>query len=244
VFWSQPDRALKRISVAGGAAITLYTGPIDTTPYGIDWSEHGIVFVQLSQGILRIPPNGSKAETIVPAATPLTMASAQMLPGGRAVLYSLATGDAPNRWDAGQIVVQLLGSNERKVVVEGGSDAGYVPTGHIVYTLGGTLLAVPFELDTLEVRGGPVPVIEGIRRSNYAANLPSASQFSFSATGVAAYIQGPPTISAAQNDLALIDRAGQGTRLNLTPGPYEGLRASPDGQFVAFHSNEGREAHI
>ena len=31
---------------------------------------------------------------------------------------------------------------------EGGSDARYLPTGHIVYAQGNTLLAFPFDLDT------------------------------------------------------------------------------------------------
>jgi serine/threonine-protein kinase len=243
-FWTDFDRSLKRISVAGGAAITLYTSPMETPVYGIDWSEYGIAYVPFEQGILLLPPSVGKPETIVPPATPQTIATPQMLPGGRAVMYSLATGDAPSRWDTGQVVVQILGSVERKVIIEGGGDARYVPTGHIVYALSGTLLAVPFDLDRLTVTGEPVPVIEGVRRSNYVPNVPSTAQFSFSRVGAAAYIVGPPTIANTQNDLALFDRSGKATPLRLPPGPYEGPRVSPDGRFVAFTSNERRDTNI
>ena len=40
--------------------------------------------------------------------------------------------------------MQSLKSGERKTLVNGGTDARYVPTGHIVYALGGTLLALGF----------------------------------------------------------------------------------------------------
>jgi len=37
-------------------------------------------------------------------------------------------------------------------------DVRYVPTGHLVYVQAGTLLAVPFAADRLEVTGPPRPV--------------------------------------------------------------------------------------
>ena len=72
----------------------------------------------------------------------------QVLPGEKAVLFTL--GDGTN-WDDAQIVVYSLETGERKVLIDGGRDARYVPTGHVVYVLDGTLLAVPFDVDTLEV---------------------------------------------------------------------------------------------
>ena len=47
-------------------------------------------------------------------------------------------------WDKAQVVVQSLKSRQRKILVEGGSDARYLPTGHLVYALGGSLFAVVF----------------------------------------------------------------------------------------------------
>ncbi len=72
----------------------------------------------------------------------------QMLPDGETVLFTLRTGGA---WDDAQIVTQSIETGERRVLIEGGSDARYVPTGHLVYALGETLLAVPFDLERLEV---------------------------------------------------------------------------------------------
>jgi hypothetical protein len=69
----------------------------------------------------------------------------QILPGGDALLFTLSPGSSNAAWDRAQIVIQKLSTGERKPLLEGGSDARYVPTGHIVYALGSTLLAVPFD---------------------------------------------------------------------------------------------------
>ena len=105
----------------------------------------------------------------------------QMLDRGRAVLFTLANGVNLDRWDQAQVVVQSLSSGERKVVVPGGSDARYASSGHIIYALGGNILALPFDLKKLEVKGGPVSAIEGVLRA--IGGQSGAAQLSFSANG-------------------------------------------------------------
>ena len=80
------------------------------------------------------------------------------------MLFTLATGTAPERWDKAQIVTHSLRSGERKTLVDGGSDGRYVPTGHLVYAIGGVVFARPMDVRRLEVTGGPVPIVEGVRR--------------------------------------------------------------------------------
>jgi serine/threonine-protein kinase len=165
-----------------------------------------------------------------------------MLPGGQAVLFTLATdtGRDRYRWDKAQVVVQTLKSGERKTLIDGGSDARYVSTGHLVYALGGTVFAVPFDLRRLEVRGGPVPIVEGVLRANFTG----AAHFSVSSTGSLVFVPGPVSTSAAQSDLALVDRNGTPQPLKLPPGPYEYPRLSPDGKRIAFGSDDGKDAIV
>ena len=89
---------------------------------------------------MRVSPNGGKPELLVSVKGDEQAVSPQMLPGGQAVLFALAKGGAADRWNKAQVLVQSLKSGERKILVEGGSDARYVPTGHLVYALGGTLI--------------------------------------------------------------------------------------------------------
>jgi eukaryotic-like serine/threonine-protein kinase len=164
------------------------------------------------------------------------------LPGGQAVLFTLATGTATDRWDKAQIVVHSLNSGERKVLIEGGSDGRYLHTGHLVYALGGALLAVPFDLKRLEVRGGPVPVVEGVRRTG---STTGAAQFDVSNGGSLIYIPGPTSIATSpQLYMARVDRKGAVEPLKLPPGSYQTPRVSPDGRRLTFGTDDGKEAIV
>src|SRR5262245_63422385 len=95
-----------------------------------------------------------------------------MLPGGRAVLFTITslTGGV----DAAQVAVLDLQTGTRKIVARGGSHAHYVPSGlgspkrgerdggHLVYAAAGTVRAGPFDLARLETRGTPVTVVHDV----------------------------------------------------------------------------------
>ncbi len=44
--------------------------------------------------------------------------------------------------------------------MEGAVKARYLPTGHLIYQQGNSLLAAPFDLDALELQGSGVPVVD------------------------------------------------------------------------------------
>ncbi len=67
--------------------------------------------------------------------------------------------------DNAQIAVLDLRDGTQKIVMQGGSDARYVEGGYLVYGVEGTLRAVAFDLDRLEVRGTPIPVLQQGERS-------------------------------------------------------------------------------
>jgi serine/threonine protein kinase/Tol biopolymer transport system component len=236
VFWTELDRTLKKISVNGGTPITLC--PVDI-PLGMSWTTDGILVAQSGKEILRVSPNAGKPEVLVSTKSE-TATLPYMLPGGKAVLFTLHSGTDPDKWDKAQIVVQTLASGERKTLIEGGSDGRYVPSGHIVYAFSGTLRAVAFDLQKLQVTSGAVPVLEGVRRGN----TDGVAQYVFSDNGSLIYVPGPATNAFTQRDLALIDRKGSVELLKLPPGPKEAARFSPDGKRVAFGSDDGKEAIV
>jgi hypothetical protein len=101
-----------------------------------------IVFGQGPQGIWQVPGSGGQSSVLIKldaAKEETTAHGPQMLPGGEAVLFTLRRGTTTN-WNDAQIVVQTLATGERRVVIEGGTDARYLPTGHLVYARGGVLL--------------------------------------------------------------------------------------------------------
>jgi eukaryotic-like serine/threonine-protein kinase len=238
VYFASADSTLKRIAVSGGAAVTICQAD---PPFGVTWGEDGILFAQGSKGILRVFANGGKPETIVALKDGEVAQGPQMLPGAQAVLFTLAKGQATD-WDNAQIVVQSLKSGERKPLWDRGSDARYVPTGHIVYSFGGTLFALPFDVASLKVTGGPVPLVEGVRRGGIAVGT-GAAHYSFSNTGSLIYVSGPVSAASEKQILALMDRKGMVEPLKVPPRPYGFPRISPDGKHIAFGSEAG-EANI
>jgi Tol biopolymer transport system component len=136
------------------------------------------------------------------------------------------------------IVVYSMASGQRKTVQRGGFYARYLPSGHLVYMHEGTLFAVPFDLQRLEVTGQPAPILEGV------ASTPNngGAQFSFSETGNLVYVAGR---AGGQNvSIYWMDREGKFTPLRETPGGYYNPAFSPDGKRLALEINDGKRADI
>ena len=238
----------KSIAVTGGPVVTICTA--ERSPLGMSWDADTILFGEGSHGIMRVSARGGQPQQLIGVKADELAHGPQMLPGGEAVLFTLATGTNPDRWDKAKIVVQSLTSGARKVLVDGGSDARYLPTGHIVYAVGGTLFAVPFDLRRLEVTTGPVPVVEGVRRTIGGAGIftaaTGAAQYGVSGNGSLFYIPGPvsaPYLNLS-SDLALMDRKGGVEGLKFPVGTYQYPRVSPDGKRVAFETDDGKESVI
>jgi serine/threonine-protein kinase len=241
VFYAGVDRTLKRISVGGGAPVTV--GKLEAVPFGISWGPDNQLLVGLgNRGIVRIPANGGKAETIITVKQEELAHGPQLLPGGDVVLFTLAQVQGSDRWNKAQIVAQSLKTGERKVLIDGGSDARYLPDGRLIYGLSSTLLVVPFDVKRLSIRGGPVPVVEGVLGASAAAT--GAYHFSISDNGALIYISGRVGNNAAQYALQLVDRNGSPKPLNLPAAPYNAPRISPNGKQVAFSTDDGKEAIV
>ncbi|MBI4481356.1 MAG: PD40 domain-containing protein [Acidobacteria bacterium] len=153
----------------------------------------------------------------------------EFLPGGKAVIFTVGT---VGNWDDAQIVAQWVETGQRKVLVQGGTHARYVPTGHLVYARAGRLMAVPFDLARLEVTDAPVPIVEGVMQSTQGA-----AQFSFSTLGSLVYVPGTLQV---KRTLVWVDRRGTARPLVSPPRPYWQPRLSPDGRRLAVYIEEGK----
>ncbi len=140
----------------------------------------------------------------------------------------------------GAIMAQRLDTGERKLLMQGGTFfPHYLSTGHLVYDQAGTLMAVPFDPDRLEISGSPVPVIESIRSRG---TVRGGAQFAVSRTGTLAYV--PGTVEESARTLVWVDRQGVAEPLPAPPRQYEYPEVSPDGQRVAVGIAEKGEIHV
>ena len=149
----------------------------------------------------------------------------EFLPGGKALLFASLKGSS---WWEAQIVVLSLESGERRVLVEGGTQPRYAASGHLVFARDDGLLAVPFELATLRVKGTPVRVLEGAGPSRVNGMAP----YSLSRDGLLAYL--PRGGSLGLNMLVWVDRKGVARPVIETRFAYHCQRISPDGRRLVY----------
>ena len=228
-YWSA-DQTLKRVAVDGGTPQTICQA---ANPYGMSWgSDNMIVFGQGTRGIQRVPAGGGTPETIVTVQQGELAHGPQILPDGDTVLYTLVSMALPPAlaWDNGKIVALSLKSKQSKILLEGGSDARYAPTGHLVYANAGRILAVPFNAARVEVTGKPTELLAGVRS---AIPTTGTSQFSFSSNGALAYISAA-TAAAPNRQLAFVGMDGNVKPLRPISSAAFGPRISPNGKQVAY----------
>src|SRR5262245_4171771 len=238
-FFSRSDGRLKKIALTGGAAVTICE--LEAVPFGPVWNVDGYIYLGQPKRIARVAAGGGKVDTVIALRDGEVGHRPQLLHAGDTLLFTVtnATGGS-DRWDNGQIVVQSLKTGERKVVVPTGSDGRYVASGQVIYMLGTTLLAIPFDVSKLQATGVPSPVVAGVMRADRALGGGADGQFAFSNNGVFAYVP-VPSASGSELTLVLVDRAGVRKSLNIPPRSYFQPRISPDGKRLVVESEDGKD---
>ena len=160
---------------------------------------------------MRVSENGGIPEAIVEV-TDGSASSPQILPGGTHVLFTFRSREE------NQIAVWSLESGAQKLLFAG-TGARYVQTGHLIYSLNAAIFAVAFDPRTLDVTGGPVPMVDG----------PGPRDFAVSNSGALAFLDQEGTAL----ELAWVDRQGNVEPLAVGAGQYINPRLSPDGQKLA-----------
>jgi Tol biopolymer transport system component len=231
------DGKLKKISVQGGAAVTLCDAPNDR---GGSWGDDGtIAFEPDAQVALsKVPSAGGTPQpltTLDKQTGEVTQRWPQVLPGSKAILF---TSNTPRtNYEDADIAVYSMASGKQKTVQRGGYYGRYLASGHLVYIHQGTLFAVPFDLKRLEVTGEPAPILEGV-----GTNSTGGAQLSFSETGNLVYVTGG---SGGQSiSIYWMDHEGKFTPLRETPGNYVNPAFSPDGKRLALEISDGKRSDI
>jgi protein kinase-like protein/WD40 repeat protein len=222
---------LKKVAITGGPPVTI--APVDGGgPRGATWGPDGtIIFATIATatGLQRVPAAGGDPVVVTKpdrARGEVDHYWPEFLPGGAAVLFTImpTSSDVENA----QVAVLDLQSGTSKVLIRGGSHAHYLPTGHLVYGVAGTLRAVAFDLGRLEVVGTPAPVLEGVVTTNGGA-----ADVAVAANGSLVYVPGGAG-GGGQLTIVSVDRQGRASPLPGLPlDAYRDIRVSPDGTRLA-----------
>ena len=225
--------ALKKVSVSGGAALTLAeTGNGRGGTWGPDDT---IVYTPTAgTGLFRIPASGgTPVELTQLAEGELSHRWPWFLPNGEAVLFVVQA--QVQAFNDATLEAVLLETGERKVLHRGGTFPRYASSGHLLFAREVTLFAMPFDADHIESTGEPSPVIEGVQRPGSGVAL-----FSVADDGTLVYVPGAvSSLEEVPRELVRVDREGNASLITETLGDWETPRFSPDGQRLAVRKGEG-----
>jgi serine/threonine-protein kinase len=235
VGFNAGDGTLRKVSLTGGGApLTLCRGL--TQSFGASWGpDDTIVFTpDNASGLWQVPASGGEPRELTKpdvASGEKSHRFPQYVPGGEAILFTAGTSRL-SKWDDARIEALVLATGERRTVLEGGTTASYVDTGHLLYRRGNSILAVPFDLGRLATTGTPVTVVDGVHSVGGGA-----PHFTVARRGTLAYV---PQARDAQR-LVLVDRAGAARPLTPFFGFLAEPRVSPDGRSIAVRKGAANE---
>ncbi|MDA2935336.1 serine/threonine-protein kinase, partial [Acidobacteria bacterium AH-259-D05] len=222
---------VKKISLRGGGPITLCQAP---TPIRATWTHDDMIYFGSHEGKIlnSVPASGGEPKLIVnlgyfPSDDRPNLAGQldEILPDGQSALVTVRIETSISA-DSARIYVLSLETLEKKLLIEGGYGPRYVPSGHLLFARTGVLMAVPFDLERLEVQGEPQVVLKGVSLESLFVQV----QVSFSDTGTLVYSPGG---DATVGRIARVDRHGKTELLSVLERVYGVFDLSPNDQRLA-----------
>jgi Tol biopolymer transport system component len=233
-FLTETGGALKKISLSGGAPITLLDGINGARWTFGAWAGDDIVIGGGGTGLVRVPAEPGTARPLT-ALDKTKDESGHWSPtiarGGRVVLFGVT--HALSRQT--HIDAVSLESGERRRVVENAAGPVALDSGHLLFQRDEALLIASFDPAVMALTGPETPVVEQVRRDGSAVS--STAQLAVSRTGRLAYF---PAVDP-NVEMGFVSRTGDFTRIDLPAGQIDALAVSPDGQQIGFSRAAGRE---
>jgi Tol biopolymer transport system component len=94
------------------------------------------------------------------------------------------------------------------------------------------------------VTGGPVPILEGVRRAIASNSGGASAYFGFSGNGALVYIPDRPLGNTELLTVAMVDRTGARKPLDIPAGGHATPRISPNGKQLALVTDDLKESVV
>jgi len=207
---------LMKIPIRGGPAVHIAT--VGTRFLGASWGADGTIVFAVGAGVFRVSAAGGRPQLIASSdqASGEVLSWPEVLPGNRWALITVTLEGSGERTIE---ALDIRTGTRRVLPIEGGGRASFV-SGHLVYTSGGTMYAVAFDVDALDILSDPGKLIMNVRDGDFA----------LSDGGTLAYVSG----GDENRELVWVDRRGREETIPASPRQYNYPRLSPDGNKVAL----------
>ena len=147
--------SLRKIRVTGGPAIKI--GQAAASAGNLHWGADNYIYYGTQSGLWRIYAEGGEPEALISHTSDSNQRATLpfLLPDGRHLLCNRPAG----RRGTGQLLILDLETKELQGLEMQGSDARYLPTGHLLFSQTNSVFVVPFDLEQLKITGTPLPVL-------------------------------------------------------------------------------------
>jgi len=223
---------LKKVSVAGGAPITLASAPV---PRGGAWTgTDTIVFSPAARsGLYMVPAAGGTAEpltTVEDMAADTSHRYPSWVTGSDTIVYT-AEGDS---YAKRRVLATSITTRKTRVLLESNAEhVRYAPSGHLTFIENGRLVVAPFDVQSMQVTGPSTVVLDTV------------GTFAFSSAGLLVFGQSDAAASGAQlGTLVWVDRDGRESALPVPAQQYLHPRLSPDGRRLLVQVINGTDRGV
>jgi Tol biopolymer transport system component len=144
---------------------------------------------------------------------------ATLLPGGRTVVFASLTSDAGGE----RIEAVSVADGARSVLIDRANSPEWSPTGHLLFSRDGAMLAVPVDPEGPRVTGQAVLVVPAGVIGQHSSG---GGAYWLAANGTLVYA--PADYN--NNRLVSVSRDGAARNIDLLPAIYINPRVSPDGR--------------
>jgi hypothetical protein len=235
-FWSPDGRSLgffaesklKKIAVSGGPPLVICEAP---DARGGTWNRDGVIVFEphFRAPLHRVPAAGGAPVAVTrldPTRKETTHRWPFYLPDGKHFLFFAGSHAEGVDSELDSVFVGSLDGGKPRLLTRARSNAVY-SSGHVLYVRNKNLLAQPFDLGRLELKGEPVPLAENVQVDpGWFVAIFSAAE------NVLAYQRSGGTESLTQ--LVWIDRSGKVVEKIGSPADYFEPRLSNDGSRLTY----------
>jgi serine/threonine protein kinase len=218
---------LKKMPAAGGEVIDVSDSRGGQG--GAFAPDSSVIFNRAhGMGLMRAPADGSGPTVLTTPDAAKGEAGhhwPHMLPDGKHVIFTYEVDGKP--YSDARIMLLSLDTGERRLLLDGGTDARFVPTGHLLYWHEGAVWSVPFDTSRLQVTGQATAVLRDVM----IVEANGHALFSTAATGVLVYLSGRDP--RQETAIMLVDRSGAARALTKERRAFATVGVSPDGQRIA-----------
>jgi serine/threonine-protein kinase len=221
------DGKIKKVAL-DGPSVTVANAP---DVRGIAWlDDHTLIFPPAAaSALVSMSADGGETRPVSTLApTERTHRWPDVLPGGKAVIFTVGSPGSPDNYDDATIQAVILATGERRLVWRGAAMARYSRSGHLILSRGPSLYAVPFDPERLTTTATPTQVVPAVERDVTTG----AAHFASAVDGTLAIV--PGSIQSGLFRLVWVDKQGATQPIDLPPAMYHEFRISPDGTRVAL----------